>query len=527
MKLLADYHVHSKNCKFFHAKNSIEEMAYAANALGLQEIAITDHGFRHLCGTNKQKLKKAREIIDEINNWSTTKVLLGIEADIIAEDGTIDIDNETLTMIDILVVGYHRMIKTDFASYFGKTDGSKEAKERCTRAFVNAINRYPVNIISHLDSVLTTDLYEVGRACRERGTLVEINNRHTKWNQDQVDELIASGCIFVVSSDAHCREDIAVVDKAFDIIKKYNIPSECVANVEFEYAEKSENDKQTEIAFSLYRKKQEEKAKEEAEKQEKKRYEYTESLSPEMEKALAEIAKEKGINYVNKNEVQEEDNFAELDFNLMTPEEIEIIKQAQEVLARLEKEEKAKAEQEAEAKAEEVSTVEEAKEPAEVAEVEENYEETINVLRNEFINPQSPDAAPVTATTEPEIEKALEEAQAEPEEKKPASADDILKALANIKESQANVKDETAPKQKIVMKIEKNAPTAKKATASGGRPKIVDVDVESMAKKPEKPAAPKTTKPKKNHGGFIGGAGGVLGLAEDNQKKSSATKTDK
>ena len=490
-------------------------MAYAANAMGLQEIAITDHGFRHLCGTNKQKLKKAREVIDEINSWSTTKVLLGVEADIIAEDGTIDIDNETLTMIDILVVGYHKMIKTDFASYFGKVENTKEAKDRCTRAFVNAINRYPVNIVSHLDSVLTTDLYEVGKACRERGTMVEINNRHTNWNQDQVDELIASGCIFVVNSDAHCREDIGVVDKSFEIIKKYNIPSECIANVEFEYEEKSENDKQAEVAFSLYRKKQEELAKEQEEKQEKKRYEYTESLSPEMEKALAEIAKEKGINYVNKNDVQEESVESVFDFNLMTPEEIEILKQAQEVLARLEKEEAAKAAEKAEA---------EAVEPAEetVEEVDE-----VNEMDVEIDNQQMPVSEPVKVVSEPEIAEALEEKTEAPVEKKPSSVDDILKALANVKESQANVKDETAPKQKIVMKIEKNAPTTKKATASGGKPKIVDVDVESMAKKPEKPAEPKATKTKKNLGGFIGGAGGMLGLAEDNQKKASTSKSDK
>ena len=517
MKLLADYHVHSKNCKFFHAKNSIEEMAYAANAMGLQEIAITDHGFRHLCGTNKQKLKKAREVIDEINTWSTTKVLLGIEADIIAEDGTIDVDNETLTMIDILVVGYHKLIKTDFASYFGKTDGSKEAKDRCTRAFVNAINRYPVNIISHLDSVLTTDLYEVGKACRERGTMVEINNRHTKWNQDQVDELIASGCIFVVNSDAHCREDIGVVDKAFDIIKKYNIPSECVANVEFEYEEKSENDKQTEVAFSLYRKKQEELAKEQEEKQEKKRYEYTESLSPEMEKALAEIAKEQGLNYVNKNDVQEESVESVFDFNLMTPEEIEIIKQAQEVLARLEEEKAAKAE---EAPAEPTTATD-------ADEVVLDEESRRNELETTVETEQVPVSEPVKLVEEPEIAEALEEKPTQSAEKKPSSVDDILRALANVKESQANIKDESAPKQKIVMKIEKNAPTTKKATASGGKPKIVDVDVESMAKKPEKPAEPKAAKPKKNLGGFIGGAGGMVGLAEDNQKKASTSKSDK
>ena len=112
MRLLADYHVHSKFSRFFHAKNTIEELVLSANAMGLQEIAVTDHGYKHWCRTSKANMKKARQIIDEINEWSTTKVLLGIEADIIAEDGTIDVDNETLAMIDILIVGYHRLIKT-------------------------------------------------------------------------------------------------------------------------------------------------------------------------------------------------------------------------------------------------------------------------------------------------------------------------------------------------------------------------------------------------------------------------------
>ena len=114
MRLIADYHIHSKFSRFFHGKNTIEELVCAANSMGLKEIAITDHGFKHWCSTSKRKLKKARAIIDEINEWSSTKVLLGIEANIIAEDGTIDVDNETLAMLDILIVGYHKLIKTDY-----------------------------------------------------------------------------------------------------------------------------------------------------------------------------------------------------------------------------------------------------------------------------------------------------------------------------------------------------------------------------------------------------------------------------
>lgn len=498
-------------------------MAYAANALGLKEIAITDHGFRHICGTSKQKLKKARQIIDEINTWSTTKVLLGIEADIISEDGTIDVDNETLTMIDILVVGYHKMIKTDFAGYFGKVEKTKEAKDRCTRAFLNAINRYPVNIISHLDSVLTTDLYEIGVACRERGTLIEINNRHTNWNQDQIDELLASGCLFTLSSDAHRREDVGVVDKAFEIVKKYDIPSEYIVNVEFEFEEKSENDKEREIAFSLYRKKEVEQAEEEAKKEETKRYEYTETLSPEMEKALADIAKEQGLQYVNKNETNDGGKSANLEISGLSEEDIAALKRAHEILAGIETPEET---------VEETENVAISAEPKEddfnvVEEDETDYLETLRLLKG--VRPRDLlEAIEMQQNAEPEAET---EGEAEPqkteEQKKPATAEEILKALAEVKSAQSNVKDETAPKQKIVMKIEKNAPTTRKPVQSQGKPKIVDVDVESMAQKPAKPAEQKPAKTRKSYGGFIGGSGGLVGLSEANQKKTTSTKNDK
>ena len=203
MKLLADLHTHSKYSRFGHGKNSIEEMAIAANEIGLVEIGITDHGYKHFFRTTKNKLKEARKIINEINEWSKTKVLLGIEADIMDEDGTLDIDNETLSMLDILIVSYHRMTNTNFAGYFGGVKKTPEAKQKCTNAFINAIRKYPVTIVAHLDSILETDMYEIGKVCAERGTMVEINNRHTNWTREQMEDLVASGCMFVISSDAH------------------------------------------------------------------------------------------------------------------------------------------------------------------------------------------------------------------------------------------------------------------------------------------------------------------------------------
>lgn len=313
MKLLADLHTHSKNSRFGHGKNSIEEMAIAANEIGLVEIGITDHGYSHFFKTSKQKLKQARKIVDEINSWSKTKVLLGIEADIIKEDGTIDIDNETLSMLDILIVGYHRLIFTDFAGLFGNTKKTEQAKRKCTNAFINAIRKYPVTIVSHLDSVLTTDLYEIGKVCRERGTMVEINNRHTKWNDKQMAQLIDSGCMFVISSDAHSRNDVGEVDRAMEYITKYNIPSERVVNVQFSEEEKSEQDRE----YSAYRSVYEQVAKAKRIKEEaletKLKTEITGNLSDEMEKALRDIAKEKGLHYEERKTDREFDSYIKSD----------------------------------------------------------------------------------------------------------------------------------------------------------------------------------------------------------------------
>ena len=127
MKLVGDYHIHSNNSRFKLSKSSVEDIIKRANMVGLYEIAITDHGYNHFYAANKQKLLQSREIIKELSDSLNIRVMLWIEADIISKDGTLDVDQETLDNIDLLTIGYHKMIKTDFASYFGRqknTNGS-------------------------------------------------------------------------------------------------------------------------------------------------------------------------------------------------------------------------------------------------------------------------------------------------------------------------------------------------------------------------------------------------------------------
>lgn len=476
MRLISDYHTHSKYSRFFHGKNSIMEMAISANSMGLSEIGITDHGFKHLFRTNKAKLKRARAEINEINSWSNTKVLLGVEADIISEDGLIDVDNETLAMLDILIVGYHRMIKTDFAGYFGNVANTEEARKRCTRAFINAINKNPVTIVSHLDSVLKTDLYEIGCACRDKNVLVEINSRHNNWTQEQVDALVDSGCLFVVSSDAHKRDDVGRVENAFDIIRKYNIPTEYVINVEFDDNEKSEEHRDADYYYSIYKQKQEERQEKIAEAEQKKKTEFTESLSDEMEKALKEIAEEKGINYTKPEREKVEDEQSDFVGSYNFFEDDDILERARAHIEKLERMER----ESSLGDNTEYTEIEEEKSENPVVEALRDFNEVPRPMQK--INEQTQNVVE---------ENTLENTSAQKVEKTPVKIVDTtmsnnfgsLNSVINeIKGT--NVKEERKEEEVVVEKTEEES------------------------------------KKRKSFGGFVG-AGGIIGTAESN--KSSKT----
>lgn len=312
MKLIADYHTHSKFSRFGHGKNSIEQMVYYANEFGLRELAITDHGFKHFFRTTKENLKRARRLIDDYNTWSKTKILLGIEADILNERGDLDIDDDVLDLIDVLIVGYHKCIKTDFANFFGKVKNSKSAITKATNAFINCLERYPVTFISHINADLKLDLFKIGSVCKEKNVYIEINNSHSEWSRSQMEALLESGCSFVVNSDAHCSDDIGKVDKAFDVIKRFKIPTSKFANLEFEQEEMTRDEQEFEIYYDMY--------KEQIEKEKKKvQYEIDNSpskLSKEMEDELEKLANEQGIlnyqrrdGYVDPDKILEDENY--------------------------------------------------------------------------------------------------------------------------------------------------------------------------------------------------------------------------
>ncbi|MFZ5975609.1 MAG: PHP domain-containing protein [Bacillota bacterium] len=218
MKIIADYHTHTI---FSHGRGTVEDNVHAAIKKGLQEIAITDHGLRHVVfGLRRRKLALLREQIDALNArfMGKIRVLMGVEANLIGLDGTIDLPKEFMAHFDILLVGYHRMawlkdLKT-FWHFAVKNllykKGKKYGKivQKNTQAYVRSMEKYPIACITHPNDMIHLDMDMLGKAAARTGTALELNIRHNSLTVEEIGRLKENGAPFMISSDAHRSDDV-------------------------------------------------------------------------------------------------------------------------------------------------------------------------------------------------------------------------------------------------------------------------------------------------------------------------------
>lgn len=240
MKIFADYHTHTIHS---HGKGTIRDNVEAARKKGLKEIAITDHGPGHfLFGVKKENLFKIRKEIDDLNKeFSDIKVLMGLEANIIGHDGSIDVDDEIISLIDILLVGFHFgakpvSIKDAYymfgLNYIGKFSEkvSNKAKILNTEAVINAINRYDIKLITHPGDKVDIDTLKLAKAAAKRGTALEINSSHGHLNVEYLKIAMKCNVNFIINSDAHKPNDIGNVENGIKTARLAGLSSDRILN---------------------------------------------------------------------------------------------------------------------------------------------------------------------------------------------------------------------------------------------------------------------------------------------------------
>ena len=181
-------------------RDSIEAMARAAQAAGLQYLAITDHS-RALAMANGLDEARAlahadaiRQVNDRLDGFT---VLAGIECDIRA-DGTMDLSDDCLARLDIVIASLH--------SGFGQ-DGAQ-----MTDRLLRAIACPWVDVIGHpLGRLLLkrephrADMTAVIAAAAKAGVAMEINAQVDRLDLDERLARAArdAGAAIVINSDAH------------------------------------------------------------------------------------------------------------------------------------------------------------------------------------------------------------------------------------------------------------------------------------------------------------------------------------
>ena len=242
MKIFADYHTHTK---YSHGKGTIQENVNEAIRKGLREIAIADHGPKHISyGVKKSDIQKMRKEIDEINRGTDKiKVKLGLEANIIGVDGTIDVDQDVAKELDMILAGYHfgAMPKDlingtaiQMSNLLGKYLPSIDRKTRVinTKAVVEAVYNNDIDIITHPGAKANIDTAELAKAAARRDTALEINSHHGHLTVEFIKVAMKEGVKFAISSDAHRPEHVGNVQLGVERAVKAGLKVDQIINAE-------------------------------------------------------------------------------------------------------------------------------------------------------------------------------------------------------------------------------------------------------------------------------------------------------
>ncbi|MBI4193356.1 MAG: PHP domain-containing protein, partial [Candidatus Colwellbacteria bacterium] len=192
--------------------NTIEEMATAAMAHGLEYIAITDHSQRLKMahGLTAERLREQGKEIDTLNakfkdQNSKFRILKGIECDIL-KDGSLDLPDDALAGLDVVGVSVH--------SHFNLS--RDEQTSRIMRAMENPhadILFHPTGRILGRRDAYEVDMKAIITAAKRTGTVLEINSlERLDLRDEHVRMAVEAGVKLAINSDAHTKEHFAALE---------------------------------------------------------------------------------------------------------------------------------------------------------------------------------------------------------------------------------------------------------------------------------------------------------------------------
>ncbi len=224
MNLRGTFHNHTTASD---GKATLEEMAEEAMELGLQYLGIADHS-KAMAMANGLDEARVREQIARIRalnaGYSHFRLFAGNEVDIL-KDGSLDLDDETLAMLDYSVASVHSSFQLPEAEM--------------TRRICRAMEHPQVTMLGHLSGrlLLQRDGYAVDHAmiidcAAETRTIIELNcnpwrlDMDWRWWKRARDK----GVLCSINPDAHSTRGLHHLEIGVRIARKGWLGKEDVFN---------------------------------------------------------------------------------------------------------------------------------------------------------------------------------------------------------------------------------------------------------------------------------------------------------
>lgn len=236
--ILGDYHTHTFRSD---GHDDIEDILKQADAVGLKEVGISDHGLRHMVGGLKvREIDEERRLINELSSQYNVKCLLSIEANIYTSDGQIDLKPQHYDLFDYIIAGFHKAPwpknPWQFFTYnlpgylINKFPYTNCERRRFTKSIVSAIKSNKINILSHLNYGVPTFIKEVAKAAIDYDTYIELNGKKVSLTDDEVAELDALGVKFILNSDAHTASRVGEISVPLTVVERVGIDKSHIYN---------------------------------------------------------------------------------------------------------------------------------------------------------------------------------------------------------------------------------------------------------------------------------------------------------
>ena len=237
-----DYHTHTI---YSHGKGDIIDNARVAKAKGLFQLAITDHGFDHqLYNVDRAKLPEMKEKIKSAEKETGLEIFLGIEANFVSLDGTIDVLPSDMEYLELVNLGFHRFVKGKFSDKLKmfypnilhvKT---KSQIEKNTDMVMRALDKNKVDVLVHLNYGFQVDIKRLVPSLISHNTVVEINGRKNCLTDRELLYLAEHGVKMILNSDAHFKENVGEVNTGLNLVERLNLPHELIVNLDKNFLKK-------------------------------------------------------------------------------------------------------------------------------------------------------------------------------------------------------------------------------------------------------------------------------------------------